>query len=110
MAYHPTTYVVTDLTKRLTRITQTEVVQPTFQVPIERRDEVGNRLPSLTASSHFGQLGSLPFHRFHRRTPIQITMVAAKEVADILKLIAQKVQLRSFFVQVNDPRFRAVDL
>src|ERR1017187_6548269 len=98
MTDHATAHVVTDLLKHVIRITQREVIHPALQVSVDLADEPVDGLQTLAAGGHFRQYRLLPVQRFRRRTPVQITPNATKTVADVPKLVAQKVQMRSFFV------------
>src|SRR5258708_5759471 len=78
-----------DLAKRLPRITVLKVVRPTFEVPIQPRNQFRDRLMALTTVRHLLQPVPLPLQRLLRRPHVQISLGAPIAVAMLAKRLSQ---------------------
>src|SRR5262249_13018185 len=77
MSEQPTTHVRIDLPERLAGVTQTEVVRPAPDLPVNVGNQVRQRLPADTIANHVAKLRSFPIPRLRRRAPVQVPPLAA---------------------------------
>src|ERR1700685_3180838 len=84
--------VPVNLAEGLARVPKVKVVPPTLQVPVYFPNQLRGRLTTLTMNRHLVQL------------------LAIKHVLVVEKRESQKVQTRSFFLQIHRSRFLPIDL
>src|SRR6266404_4722986 len=99
-----------DLPISLSRISIPKVVCPSSQVLVQLLDQPWQRLETHPTACHLSQLSPLPRQRLRRRDHVQVFRPAPFQVQVVPKRVSQKVQARSFFLQVHHPRLLSVDL
>src|SRR6266568_2105002 len=92
------------------RISIAKVVCPSSQVQVHLLDKPRQRLKTHPAARHLSQLCPFPRQRLRRRAHVQVFPPAPFQVQVVPKRVSQKVQARSFFLQVHHPRLLPVDL
>src|SRR5712691_471287 len=92
------------------RISIPKVVCPSSQVQVQLLDQPRQRLETHPTARHLSQLRPLSRQRLRRRANIQVFPPAPFQVQVVPKRVSQKVQARSFFLQVHHPRLLPVDL
>src|ERR1039457_6066090 len=110
MLRETTTNVPVDVSEGLAWIPKVEVVLPALQVPVQPLNQLRDRLKALPMIGHLVQLLPLLLQSFRRRTHIQIPPPAPLQVLGVAERESQKVQTRSFFLQIHHPRFLPIDL
>src|ERR1035437_6492088 len=110
MLRETTTNVPVDVSEGLAWIPKVEVVLPALQVPVQPLNQLRDRLKALPMIGHLVQLLPLLLQSFRRRTHIQIPPPAPLQVLGVAERESQRVQTRSFFLQIHHPRFLPIDL
>src|SRR5664280_754877 len=91
-------------------IPKVEVVLPALQVPVQPLNQLRDRLAALPIIGPLVQLFPFLLQSFRRRTHIQIPPSAPLQALVVAERESQKVQTRSFFLQIHHPRFLPIDL
>src|ERR1039457_446636 len=99
-----------DLAEGHARIAEVEVVVPSLQVPVQLLNQLRDRLVALPMIGHLVQLFPFLLQSFRRRTHIEIPPSAPLQALVVAERESQKVQTRSFFLQIHHPRFLPIDL
>src|SRR5438445_2033100 len=104
------TNVRVDLSEGYARISKVEVVLPTFQVPVQLLNQLRDRLKTLTMIRHLVQLFPFLLQGLRRRTHVQIPPPLPFQVLVVAERESQKVQTRSFFLQIHHLCLLPIDL
>src|SRR5450756_2176057 len=104
------TNVRVDPSGGLAWIPKVEVVLPALQVPVQPHKQLRDRLEALPMIRHLVQLFPLLLQGFGRRTHVEVPPPAPLQVLVVAERESQKVQTRSFFLQIYHPRFLPIDL
>src|SRR5450755_400953 len=99
-----------DLAEGLAWIPKVKVVLPALQVPVQLLNQLRDRLVALPMIGHLVQLFPFLLQSSRRRTHIQILPPAPFQVLVVAECESQKVQTRSFFLQIHHSRFLPIDL
>src|SRR3977135_4300804 len=102
--------VPVDLPIPHSRISIPKVVCPSLQVQVQLLDQPRQRLETHPLARQLSQLSPLSRQRLRRRAYVQIFPPAPFQVQVVPKRVSQKVQARSFFLQVQHPRLLPVYL
>src|SRR5205823_3926610 len=109
MLSQPHLHVRVDGFESATRIPKLKVACPASQVLIHLPDQSRDRLPAPTSVRQ--RSGPLPFsgQRFLRGNHVQVAMPVTEPIPVVPKRESQKVQTRSFLLQVQHPRLLPID-
>src|ERR1035437_7237195 len=102
--------VPVDLAESLAGMPKVKVVLPALQVPVQFLNQLRDRLAALAMVRHLVQLLPFLLQGFRRRTHIQIPPPAPVQVLVVAERESQKVQSRSFFLQMHHPGLFPIDL
>src|SRR5205085_11950595 len=108
MSPQPQMKVAVDVAKAPAWIPATEVITPTFEMPVQSHNQFAHGQEVLLATDHLPQV--LPFarHRLFRRVHAQETRLPANVVPLKTKGVAQKIQTLPCFAQLQHASFLAV--
>src|SRR5258708_28607726 len=109
MARQPSANEGVDVPTRLGGVSQTEVFPPAFEVSVDLLNQFGQWFMRLLWSGHLPQGLPLAGQGLGRRFQIQIPGLPSVEVSNIPKRVAQKIQARFGFLEVDHSRFVPVD-
>src|SRR4026207_1504998 len=101
-------HVVVEIAVRTTGITEAKVSRPPLQIPIQVRDQRGNRLTTQPAAGEFVQRLALLTDRLRRREHVQIS-ARAGAAAVVSKGISQKIQAGSSCLEIDYPRLVPIE-
>jgi hypothetical protein len=99
-----------DLPKPFAGVSVAKVVCPTSEVTVQLFDELGQRHKTALRTDNLSQLLSLPLQSLLGYRHVEIPVVLASQIAVIAKHVPQEVELLSWLLQINHPRFVPVDL
>jgi len=107
---HPTAYKMVYIPEGLTGIAKTEVVAPSFKMPVYPHDKIRHGHKAILCSSHMPQTFSFPAKTHLGRTKIQKSVWPSFQIFIKPEGKTQKIQTFPFLTQIDNPCLFPVDL